>query len=133
IPGLVLTGIYMAYVLVISIIRPSWVPALPPEARTLGSGVMSLLIALAAGIGVAYAAYLWLEPTHGANADILAASLAVVAIYVAALLDGSLGVTLRGRLAPQVVIVLLPPLALIFLVLGTIFLGIVTPAEGGAM
>src|SRR5690606_39284693 len=67
IPGLVLTGIYMAYVLLISIIRPSWVPALPPEARTLGSGVMSLLIALAAGIGVAYAAYLWLEPTHGAN------------------------------------------------------------------
>ena len=31
------------------------------------------------------------------------------------------------------VLVLLPPLALIFLVLGTIFLGIATPTEGGAM
>ncbi|KAB2879801.1 MAG: TRAP transporter large permease subunit, partial [Albidovulum sp.] len=133
IPGLVLTGIYMSYVLLISIIRPSWVPALPPEARTLGSGVMSLLVALAAGIGVAYAAYLWLEPTHGANADILAASLGVVAIYVAALLDRSLGLNLMSRLAQQVVIVLIPPLALIFLVLGTIFLGIATPTEGGAM
>ena len=28
---------------------------------------------------------------------------------------------------------LIPPLALIFLVLGTIFLGIATPTEGGAM
>jgi tripartite ATP-independent transporter DctM subunit len=33
----------------------------------------------------------------------------------------------------RVVFVLIPPLALIFLVLGTIFLGIATPTEGGAM
>ncbi|HZZ93177.1 MAG TPA: TRAP transporter large permease subunit, partial [Usitatibacter sp.] len=33
----------------------------------------------------------------------------------------------------QVVFVLIPPLALIFLVLGTIFLGWATPTEGGAM
>jgi len=39
------------------------------------------------------------------------------------------GVKLMGR----VVFVLIPPLALIFLVLGTIFLGIATPTEGGAM
>ena len=38
-----------------------------------------------------------------------------------------------SRLAQQVVIVMMPPLALIFLVLGTIFLGIATPTEGGAM
>jgi tripartite ATP-independent transporter DctM subunit len=37
------------------------------------------------------------------------------------------------QLARRVVFVLLPPLALIFLVLGTIFLGIATPTEGGAM
>jgi tripartite ATP-independent transporter DctM subunit len=41
---------------------------------------------------------------------------------------------LRGlKLARRVVFVLIPPLALIFLVLGTIFLGIATPTEGGAM
>ncbi len=42
--------------------------------------------------------------------------------------------TLQGwKLLARVVFVLIPPLALIFLVLGTIFLGIATPTEGGAM
>jgi len=42
--------------------------------------------------------------------------------------------TLRGfKLLRRVLLVLIPPLALIFLVLGTIFLGIATPTEGGAM
>src|SRR5437899_1436785 len=41
---------------------------------------------------------------------------------------------LRGwKLVARVLFVLIPPLALIFLVLGTIFLGIATPTEGGAM
>ena len=38
-----------------------------------------------------------------------------------------------SNMAQQVIIVLVPPLALIFLVLGTIFVGIATPTEGGAM
>jgi tripartite ATP-independent transporter DctM subunit len=42
--------------------------------------------------------------------------------------------TLRGfKLIRRVLFVLIPPLALIFLVLGTIFLGVATPTEGGAM
>jgi len=42
--------------------------------------------------------------------------------------------TLRGaRLFLRVLTTLVPPLLLIFLVLGTIFLGIATPTEGGAM
>ena len=42
--------------------------------------------------------------------------------------------TLRGaKLLLRVVTTLVPPLVLIFLVLGTIFLGIATPTEGGAM
>ncbi|MDH3309348.1 MAG: TRAP transporter large permease subunit [Gammaproteobacteria bacterium] len=42
--------------------------------------------------------------------------------------------TLRGTaLARRVVVSLIPPLVLIFLVLGTIFLGIATPTEGGAL
>jgi tripartite ATP-independent transporter DctM subunit len=36
-------------------------------------------------------------------------------------------------MAEKVVLVLVPPLALIFLVLGTIFVGIATPTEGGGM
>jgi len=42
--------------------------------------------------------------------------------------------TLRGlALARRVVLTVIPPLSLIFLVLGTIFLGWATPTEGGAM
>lgn len=133
IPGLVLTGLYMAYVLIMSILRPNSMPALPPEARTLGSGVTSLMVALAGCMAIGYGAHVWLAPTHGANADILGGTVGVIAIYVAALLDKSMKIGLMSRLAQQVIIVLIPPLALIFLVLGTIFLGIATPTEGGAM
>ena len=42
--------------------------------------------------------------------------------------------TLRGRaLFIHVMVVMVPPLVLIFLVLGTIFMGVATPTEGGAM
>ena len=75
IPGMVLTGLYVGYVIAVSIFKPKWVPALPPEARTL----------------------------HGT------------------------------ALLLRVLTTLVPPLTLIFLVLGTIFLGIATPTEGGAM
>ena len=75
IPGLALTGLYVVYVIIVSFVRPHWVPALPTEARSL-----------------------------------------------------------RGtKLLLRVLTTLVPPLMLIFLVLGTIFLGIATPTEGGAM
>jgi len=133
IPGLVLTGLYMGYVLIVSIVRPDWTPALPAEARTLGHGITSLLLALLAAVAIAYGAYHYLEPAHGENADILAAAVGIIAIYIVAILDKALNLNMMSRLAQQVVIVLIPPLALVFLVLGTIFLGIATPTEGGAM
>src|SRR5690606_20118641 len=133
IPGLVLTGLYMGYVLLVSIFRPKMAPALPLEARTLGHGVLSLVAALTAALLVSYAAYRHLEPAHGDNADILGAAVGIIFIYGVALADKALGFNMMSRLAQQVVIVLIPPLALIFLVLGTIFLGIATPTEGGAM
>jgi TRAP-type mannitol/chloroaromatic compound transport system permease large subunit len=133
IPGLVLTGLYMAYIFLVSIIRPTWVPALPLEARTLGHGVTSLLVAIAVCIGIGYGAHVWLYPTQGANADILGATVGVIVIYVYAVFDKSMKLNTMSRLAQQFIIVLIPPLALVFLVLGTIFLGIATPTEGGAM
>ncbi len=133
IPGLVLTGLYVLYILTVSILRPNWVPALPIEARTLGRGVTSLLVAIAAVIALGYGAHLWLYETQGANADILGATIGVIAIYIYALIDKTTGLNTMSRLAQQVIMVLIPPLALIFLVLGTIFLGIATPTEGGAM
>ncbi len=75
VPGIVLASMYAGWVLLLTIFKPKWAPALPPEARTL-----------------------------------------------------------RGwRLVYRVVVSLIPPLVLIFLVLGTIFIGVATPTEGGAM
>jgi len=74
-PAILLTGLYVAFVMLVSIFKPQYTPAMPPEARSL-----------------------------------------------------------RGTaLLRQVMVAMLPPLLLIFLVLGTIFLGIATPTEGGAM
>jgi len=133
IPGLVLTGIYMLYILIMSIVRPNSMPALPLEARTLGHGVISLIVALLVAVAISYAAYRYLAPAHGDNADILGAAIGVIVIYIVAILDQRLHIHMMSKLAQQVIIVLIPPLALIFLVLGTIFLGIATPTEGGAM
>ncbi len=133
IPGLVLTGLYLSYILLMTFIRRDSMPALPPEARTLGHGGVSLLVALAAVMVIGYGAHVYLSPTQGANADILGATVGVTFIYVVALVDKSFGINMLSRLAQQVIIVLIPPLALVFLVLGTIFLGIATPTEGGAM
>ncbi len=74
-PGLLLTAFYAGFILLVSIFKPDFVPALPPEARTL-----------------------------------------------------------RGiKLLVRVITTLIPPLVLIFLVLGTILIGLATPTEGGAM
>jgi tripartite ATP-independent transporter DctM subunit len=64
---------------------------------------------------------------------IWAAASVGLAIYVLAVVHSRLGLSILSRMAQQVVIVMMPPLALIFLVLGTIFVGIATPTEGGAM
>ena len=131
IPGLALALLYALYVLAMTIVRPGSAPALPPEALTLrepngAAGYPSLaLVAAAAAIG-AYAL------TYRMHA-IWACGLSGLVAYLVALADRYLGLRLLSRLAQQVVIVMMPPLALIFLVLGTIFVGIATPTEGGAM
>ena len=53
--------------------------------------------------------------------------------FFAAVINKLLKLGLLSRIAERVTFVLIPPLALIFLVLGTIFLGVATPTEGGAM
>src|SRR6185312_855225 len=116
-----------------SIMRPKSMPALPLEARTLGHGVTSLAVALAVAAAVAYAAHVALTPSLGVDADIWGAVVGITLIYAVAIADRAMGLNMMSRLAQQVIIVLIPPLALIFLVLGTIFLGIATPTEGGAM
>ena len=132
-PALVLTGLYLGYVFLMSTFLPKAAPALPVSARSLGSGVTSLVVMLAVTVALTFGFnQLWL-PALGANAGIWAITAAVGIAYGFALIDKALSLNLLSRLARQVIIVLVPPLALIFLVLGTIFLGIATPTEGGAM
>src|SRR5579885_2473259 len=131
IPGLTLSALYALYVVIVSIVRPNAAPALPAEAIVVRDrdgrvGYASLGVIVAAAFAGAYflADYLHV---------IWASALAGLAAYVVAVADTHLSIGLLSRLAQQVVIVMMPPLALIFLVLGTIFLGIATPTEGGAM
>jgi TRAP-type mannitol/chloroaromatic compound transport system permease large subunit len=133
VPGLLLTGLYCVYVFAVSIFRPAAVPALPVEARTLGGGVLSLVVMLLAGVAIGFGAYYLLQDRVETGAAIWAATIAVALVYFSAVADKLGNIGLLSRLAQQVIIVLIPPLALIFLVLGTIFLGIATPTEGGAM
>ncbi len=131
IPGLSLAALYAVYVFVMTIVKPASAPALPPEALTLreaggGAGYPSLALLTAAAVAAGYL-------LTGAMHPIWAAGLAGLGTYAVALADRFLKLRLLSRLAQEVVIVMMPPLALIFLVLGTIFVGIATPTEGGAM
>jgi len=149
IPGLLLVGLYLLFVVVVAIFRPGWVPALPVEARVYrepsgASGHLSLvaLLAICAAAGVAWSRVhdsvigSFIErPTHAPADETLILSMTVASLLalVLALVNRLLRIGLLSRLTEQVTFVLIPPLVLIFLVLGTIFLGIATPTEGGAM
>ena len=141
-PGLMLTAMYAGYVLALSIFKPGHMPALPLEARNLrqpngDSGVGSLLVLIAAAVGVSFAfSYLWgsghLE-LAGDKLGIYSAAFGIISVFVFALLNRKFKLGLLSIMAEKVVFVLVPPLTLIFLVLGTIFVGIATPTEGGGM
>ncbi|HTQ00509.1 MAG TPA: TRAP transporter large permease subunit [Casimicrobiaceae bacterium] len=143
IPGLTLACLYAAYVIGASIMRPEWAPALPLEARTLreadGSSGNRSLLALVV-ISSAAAAAWWFVYYGKYNPDVATDERVVITMavgigvaFVLALLNKGLKLGLLSKIAERVTFVLIPPLALIFLVLGTIFLGVATPTEGGAM
>src|SRR5262249_28580352 len=131
IPGLALAALYAVFVFVMTIIRPNSAPGLPPEALTMrAEGGKAGYASLAAIIGLAAAGGVALTTAMHA---IWAAGLAGLGAYFVAIANRFFRLPLLSRLAQEVVIVMMPPLALIFLVLGTIFVGIATPTEGGAM
>ncbi len=139
VPGFVLTGLYVGYILVLSIVRPHWVPALPPEARTIresdGSSGLRSLALLVLGSTLCAVVFAHLRPDATPTDELIVTSLCV-GVGVAfglAVLNRLSGLNLLSNMAQRVTFVMIPPLALIFLVLGTIFLGIATPTEGGAM
>ncbi|MDP1690397.1 MAG: TRAP transporter large permease subunit [Burkholderiaceae bacterium] len=148
-PGLLLVGLYLAFIMVVAMVRPTWVPALPQEARIYreangSSGHRSLivLLLLCAAVGWYWSTVhdpvlrAWLDRDAASPGDeVVILSLTVASLSALLLAIGNRVTRLRllSRLAEQVTFVLIPPLVLIFLVLGTIFLGVATPTEGGAM
>jgi len=148
-PALMLIGFYLLFVVGVAILRPSWVPALPPEARIYrepdGSGGYRSLGGLLAAMAVA--GWGWLQvhetlinPLTGREGPaptdervVLTLTVCALFVFLLALANRHLRLGLLSQLAERVTFVLIPPLVLIFLVLGTIFLGVATPTEGGAM
>jgi TRAP-type mannitol/chloroaromatic compound transport system permease large subunit len=149
VPGLMLVGLYLLFIVAVAIFRPQWVPALPAEARIYreadgASGHRSLLVLL---LLCAAAGWAW-SRVHGSIVNgwtgrstpaptdetlILSMTIASLLALALAIANRIARLRLLSRLAEQVTFVLIPPLVLIFLVLGTIFLGVATPTEGGAM
>jgi tripartite ATP-independent transporter DctM subunit len=140
IPGVTLAGMYALFTLGVTLFRPKWAPALPAEARTLreadGSGgtpSLIVLVIVAAASAVAFAKF-YLRPDAPTDEMLVVSTAVGVGIaFAAAVVNHLLKLGLLSRIAERVTFVLIPPLALIFLVLGTIFLGVATPTEGGAM
>ncbi len=129
IPGLMLTGLYGLYIAALAIFRPEKVPALPKAARSLSGSPVSLLVLILSAAAAGALAYWPLSPSYIMGAGIWAATLAAILAYGVALVDEKTKFEILSPLARRVVFSLLPPLALIFLVLGTIFLGIATPTK----
>jgi TRAP-type mannitol/chloroaromatic compound transport system permease large subunit len=141
IPGIVLACMYAGYVFLITLIFPKAAPGLPAEAvgfrEPNGSrGLMSLgAVAVASGL------FGWLmmrhSTSHGADFVVLTMFFGMVFAFgitvVNWLVARFTGYRFLSHMAQQTTFVMVPPLFLIFLVLGTIFIGIATPTEGGAM
>lgn len=144
-PALALIGLYILWIIIITLIKPKAAPALPVEARVFRdekghSGYTSLWMLMAVStLGAVLYAKTQLSGQSLDNVVVLSMAVGIGIAFILALINRALGaltqgkVSLLSKMAQQVTFVLIPPLALIFLVLGTIFLGWATPTEGGAM
>jgi TRAP-type mannitol/chloroaromatic compound transport system permease large subunit len=150
IPAFLLVGVYIIAMLVLAVVRPKWVPALPPEAlvyheKNGNTGHKSLGILSLASLIVGHQTFthwaaikvkLGSDPTLPTPTDervVMALMVGILFAWLVAIVDKLVRTNLLSALARQVTFVLIPPLLLVFLVLGTIFLGVATPTEGGAM
>ncbi|PWR23948.1 TRAP transporter large permease [Zavarzinia compransoris] len=100
--------------------------------RYLGARHLGLNAAVTLG---AVGLYAYFRQDGHVTASLLMEMVAAGAVYgfVAGCAERFLGLRLVSAMAQQVTFVMVPPLLLIFLVLGTIFIGVATPTEGGAM
>jgi tripartite ATP-independent transporter DctM subunit len=141
IPGLVLAGLYAVYIFTVTLIFPKATPGLPSEAIGFrepdgGRGLISLgVLTVVSGV------FGWFmmrdSTTHGADFVVLSMFFGIMFAFGVAVVNWIVtrftGFRFLSHMAQQTTFVMVPPLFLIFLVLGTIFIGVATPTEGGAM
>jgi TRAP-type mannitol/chloroaromatic compound transport system permease large subunit len=141
IPGIVLAGLYALYIFIVTVLYPKATPGLPTEAvgfREPGGnrGLTSLAV-----LTVVSGVFGWLmmrnSTSRGADFVVLTMFFGIMFAFGVAVINWLanrvLGFRFLSHIAQQTTFVMVPPLFLIFLVLGTIFIGVATPTEGGAM
>ncbi|HYV70321.1 MAG TPA: TRAP transporter large permease subunit [Pseudolabrys sp.] len=141
IPGIVLAGLYAVYVFLITLLYPKATPGLPVEAVGFrepgGSRGLTSLAVLTLISGVFGYMMMRNSSTHGADFVVLSMFFGIMFAFAIAVINWLtnrfLGFRFLSHIAQQTTFVMVPPLFLIFLVLGTIFIGVATPTEGGAM
>jgi len=141
IPGIVLAGLYAFYVFIVTLISPKATPGLPAEAvgfrEPTGDRGLTSLAVLAVASGVFGWFMMRNSDTHGADFVVLSMFFGIIFAFAIAVINWLanrfLGFRFLSHIAQQTTFVMVPPLFLIFLVLGTIFIGVATPTEGGAM
>jgi len=183
-PGLILVGMLALFILLVSLVKPNYLPTLPKNERmprapaplrealvdhvplalvTVGlyflinAGIARDLWVFMMGMGVAL---VWIFVFSRIRKISFAAAMneeasplfflvimtvlessevinttrgfaTTFAVFLAILIAGQMFLGTKSH--NKVIAVMAPPLVLIFLVLGTIFLGVATPTEGGAM
>ena len=141
IPGIVLAGLYAVYVFLVTLVYPKAAPGLPVEAvgfrEPSGSRGLTSLAVLTLVSGVFGYMMMRNSSTHGADFVVLSMFFGIMFAFAIAVINWLtnrfLGFRFLSHIAQQTTFVMVPPLFLIFLVLGTIFIGVATPTEGGAM
>ena len=136
-PGLLLAALYAVFVFAVTILKPNAAPGLPWNAiadrKPDGSrGLVSLAVLALVCLVLAL---LLMRDSNAAGPDyvVMTMAAAVGLAFPVALASELSGRRLLSKLATRVTFVMVPPLFLIFLVLGTIFIGLATPTQGGAM
>ena len=141
IPGIVLAGLYALYIFIVTLIFPKATPGLPAEAvgfrEPSGSRGLTSLAVLTIVSGIFGWFMMRNSNTHGADFVVLSMFFGIMFAFGVAVVNWIVarftGFRFLSHMAQQTTFVMVPPLFLIFLVLGTIFIGVATPTEGGAM
>ncbi|MBK0329467.1 TRAP transporter large permease subunit [Rhodobacteraceae bacterium F11138] len=128
-PSALMIGLYAAFIAGVAIFFPRAMPAMT-DVRVRARDYLGLVGLIVIGTIVGYVTYFGSDFfATDAGRTMFAVAAGALALMLVTVLSGQY----CSDLARQTVYAIVPTLGLIFLVLGTIFLGIATPTESGSM